>query len=460
MAFFELYLFLTFVVVSSGVVWGTVRYNDTLHPLIFLMPAAGFMYVIRPWSLYRDGALDQFFLPDQLAFVQGFNLACVTALAVGCIAGSRGLKRDPRRVDQHHYLSTPAWNERLFQLAIVLGGLGLLVYVYGLYNVGGFVAAYDAPKGGGWAATGYLRDFSILVVPAIILLFMSRRGSLWRARHAILLIVFSSPLLIHGLLSARRGPTFMGIASIGVSWYLNRHDRPSLWQMLAAGFAVGVLLLVLVTFRSQIYLGSSFLTGQGPSTTEIVEKSLERTDQADYGNEFVYGSFVLLGAGNNQSFYWGRRYLTYIFIRPIPSALWPSKYSDVGMEDLRQNAGTLVQAANIPVEQLPKGAAPGFAADLYLEFWWFAVAAAFGIGWIYGVFWRRNLTHGGWWRIVFAALLVFSLYLITQTMEAALFRFLEVLIPTSLGWAMIYPQVHASRRAMSRPAQSGAPFSD
>lgn len=439
MAFFELFLSLTLIAVAGGIVWGAYRYNDTLHPLIFLASASGFMYVIRPWSLYRDEALDQFFLPQELAFIQGFNLVCVVALIAGCIVGSQGIRRDTTRVDQYQYFSTQAWKDRLLHLALALGGIGLLLYVYGLYNVGGFVAAYDNPKGGGWATTGYLRDFSILVVPATILLFMSRRGSLWKVWHKTLLFVFSSPLLVHGLLSARRGPTFMGIVSIGIGWYLNRHHRPSLWQMLTAGTAVGILLLALVTFRGEIYLGSSFFKGEGPSAREMIEQSLDRTDQADYGNEFIYGSYILLGAQDEQSFYWGRRYLTYVFIRPIPSALWPTKYSDVGMEELLQNAGTFVQAANIPADKLPKGAAPGFTADLYLEFWWFAIAAAFAIGWVYGFFWRRNLTYGGWWRVMFAVLLVLSLYLITQTVEAGLFRFLEILLPTTLGWMIIHP---------------------
>jgi hypothetical protein len=432
---FEALLTITAAVVAGGVAWGAYGHNDTLHPLIFLMPAAGFMYVIRPWSLYRDGALEEFFTAAELTFIQGFSLACVAALAFGCVWGSRHLRRDANRLDLHSYLSSTTSDAQLYRLALTLGGIGILLYLYGLYNVGGFVAAYNAPKGGGWAATGYLRDFKILVVPAIILLFMSRGKTQWRSQHTLLVALFSSPLLIHGLLSARRGPTFMGIVCVVVSWYLSRHTRPVLWKVLAGGAATGILLLVLVTFRGQIYLGSSFFGGEGPTPTFVIEQGLERTDEAKYGNEYIYGGYSLLGASRKQDFYWGKRYLTYVFIRPIPSALWPSKYEDVGMGEVNQNAGTLIRASGIPTERLPMGAAPGFAADLYLEFWWFALLATMGIGWLYGFAWRRNVTHGGWWRVLYVTLLVFSLYLVAQTMEAVLFRFLEVLIPTTLGWA-------------------------
>jgi hypothetical protein len=330
-------------------------------------------------------------------------------------------------------------------MSLVFGGIGTLLYIYGLYNVGGFVQAYSTAKGGGWAASGYLRDFKILVVPAIVLLYLSRGKNEWRPLHTALLVLFSSPLLVHGLLGARRGPTFMGITVLVAGWYITRHRRPKLWQVLMGGVGVGLLLLVLVTFRSQIYIGSSFLTGEGPAPTQVVQESLERTDKASYGNEYVYGGLSALGARARGDFFWGARYMAYVFVRPIPSAIWPTKYQDVGVGEITGNAGTMAFARAESGRQVPAGAAPGFASDLYLEFGWGAVLAAFLIGALYGWVWRRHLTTGGFWTVIHVALLVFSVYLISQTMEAVIFRFLEVYLPTLMGWKYLGNHYLASR---------------
>ena len=122
------------------------------------------------------------------------------------------------------------------------------------------------------------------------------------------------------------------------------------------------------------------------------------------------------------------------------------------MEEMLANAGTLVSSQHVPAEKLPKGAAPGFASDLFIEFGWGAVAAALLVGWIYGVIWRRHLTHGGLWVVVYAGLLAFSLFFVVQTMGAALFRFLEILIPTAVGWWILEGEHVRARRRQQRLA--------
>jgi hypothetical protein len=323
-------------------------------------------------------------------------------------------------------------------MALLLGAVAVGLYAFGLSNVGGFVEAYDSVKGGGRASSGYLRDFTLLAIPAILLLFLNRRSyrsiTFWAS-----IALFNFPLLIHGLLSARRGPTFMGLATLAVGGYLSRNRRPSAISVILGGAGVGLLLLVLVTFRSEIYLGSSFLqVGEGPSLGEVVTRTIEQRSEADAGNEFVYGSYVVLQAREENDHYWGTRYLTYAFIRPIPGFLWPTKYQDVGMESLFVNAGTMGSSADPDSESTytdaPAGAAPGFIGDLYVEFSWGAVVAAFFLGWLFGFFWRRALVRGGIWYVVHVCALVLSLYFVAQTFEAIFFRFLVITIPTVLLW--------------------------
>jgi hypothetical protein len=431
--FFLLTGFIAAMAVAAVLV-SHVYYRDTLHPLILTIPVSTFLYVYMPIDLYLDGELLRYFDPDELGYVQGLNVACLAALGLGVVVGSRRVRRDDHRRDVHFFQLTDAWQSRLYTLTLVLGGIGFLLYVYQLSNAGGFVAAYDTPKGGGRAASGYLRDFTILTLPAVILLFLSRFRKVWRLRDTVLVILFSSPHLVHGLLSARRGPTFLGIVVLVAGWYLARYRRPKLWKLFAGGAALGTLLLILVTFRGEIYLGSEFFTAP-PEIGEVVGKSVGKSTEASYGNEFVYGTQAVLLADEVDHHFWGTRYLTYLFIRPIPGFLWPTKYQDVGMEALLSNAGVIPFDAGAEItESIPPGAAPGFVADFFVEFAWGAIFAALAVGIAFGTLWRYNLLYGGVWTVIYGSMIGLSLYFVTQTFGAFLFRALEIGIVVYVAW--------------------------
>jgi len=454
MAAFQVFTGYIAVLAVLGVLTAYAYYRDTLHPLLVLLPAASYIYVYMPVELYTSGALTKYLGLEELGMVQGLNAACLTALFLGCIVGSGGLQREQDRRDVHHLQMTPAWRQRLYVLSLTLGGIGLLLYFYNLSNAGGFVSAYSHAKGGGHAASGYLRDFTILTLPAVILLFMSRARQSWRARDTALTVLFVLPQLGHGLLSARRGPTFMGIATIVVGWYLIRYKRPALWTILGGGAATAVLLLLLVTFRGQIYLGSDFFSQL--QVEDAIEKSVESSTEGSYGNTFIYGSQAVILARDYEYHYWGKRYLTYVFIRPVPSAIWPDKYRDVGMEAILFNTGVIQKdAAADALNTIPQGAAPGFAADFFVEFGWFAVLAILGVGYAFGMLWRYALVYGGVWTVIYGAMFALSLYFVSQSFGAFLFRFLEVAVVTYVAWGYFYRQ-HFSPK-LSSPRRSVAP---
>jgi hypothetical protein len=75
------------------------------------------------------------------------------------------------------------------------------------------------------------------------------------------------------------------------------------------------------------------------------------------------------------------------------------------------------------------GAAPGIVADMWLEFWWFSLAALFMIGVTYNRIWAKAVQSGGLWIIVYIVASILSVYLVMQTLEAMLFRFLFIVIP-------------------------------
>ncbi len=451
---FEVYTSLVCVIIVLGTGWGVLGARDTLHPLVYLMPMAGFIYVYMPLDLYGTDFLFWHFTKPEIEFVQRYNFLSVAALALGCYWSSR---KPRRRTTPPVSIDTPYWRRRLWQFSLLLGGLGVLAYAYQIANVGGLVEAYDTVKGGGWATSGYIRDTTILVVPGIGFLYLSRASRDWNRWHWVFLAVMSSPLLLHGLLGARRGPTFMGLATLGGGWYLAHRTRPRFSTVLTAGAGVGILLLVLVAFRGQIYLGSDFWSGGGPPISEMVESAFESRTTTDFENEFLYGAYVVRNAHETGDHWWGRRYLTQVFVRPIPSAIWPGKYADVGMSAITENSGMLGREGRDAHPEIPRGAAPGFAASAYVEWAWGGVLFVFLVGWFFGYSWQQAVRWGGIWKINYLALLALSVYFVAQSGLAVLFRYLLIIIPSVMLWqwakAQAPRQTHRQQHGRSKHYQ-------
>lgn len=456
---FELFTLLIAALVIAGVVWAISRARDTLHPLVYLLPMAAFLYVYMPVRLSLKGGLQPYFTPDELVYVQGLNLIGILALLLGSVFGSKGLRRDAGRIDFYSFTMTPHLRRVFLRMGIAFGCFGLLMYAIQLYNVGGFVEAYNTVKGGGWAGSGYIRDLDYMLVPSIVLVYLSRTDEPLRLRHWMLVGLFSFPYAARGLLTARRGPTFLFFAVLFGGWYLTRRRRPSLPTVAVGGSLIGLLLLALVTFRGQIYLGSSFLTGEGPPVDEIVDASLEWATTPSLLNEYMYGTYVVMNAREEEGHYYGRRYLTQAFVRPIPSSIWPNKYEAVGMEEIKFNAGQLLTADANEHPNVPKGAAPGFVASAYVEWGaWGAPLFLFGIGWLYALMWRKSLVKGGVWTVTYVIFLGMSAYFVAQSFYAIFYRLLLMGVPPAVVWYMLRPRArprleHLRQKSVS-PASS------
>lgn len=458
---FEFLLALTAGLIITGTVWGIFRYNDTLHPLVYLLPIAGFIYVYMPAVLYRKGGLQSYFTTGELEFVQSFILLGLGSLFLGAVYGSKQLRRNPSRTDVFSFVITDDIRRRSLRLGIVLGAVGLLSYSYQLYNVGGFIEAYDSVKAGGWAASGYLNDLDYMLVPAIALVYLSQTDRRLEIRHWVLVGFFSFPFAARGLLTARRGPTFVFFGVLIGGWYLVRRRRPAIPTLAAGGTLIGLIMLALVTFRGQIYLGGSFLTRGPPQTEEIVESSLEWATTPSLLNEYMYGSYVVLNAREKDEHYWGLRYLTQLFVRPIPSSFWPNKYESVGMEEINVNAGQLLTADISEHPEVPEGAAPGFVGSAYVEWGlWLAPVFLFGVGWLYACIWRKTLVEGGMWSVMYVILLTMSVYIVAQSFYAVFYRLLLMGIPPVLGWYALRLGSSPSRSELRRRPASPVPASE
>ena len=395
--------------------------RDVFHPLVFIMPMMAFIYGWMPLRLLAEDALAGFFDGEQLLMVQTLNVLGAIVFAGACLAASAGARRSRESVPP----LPVATCARLRIGGAIVGSIGLACWTISIVNVGGFTAAFSNSYGGGWDDSGYIRDCNLLLLVAVLLLVAAIASEGPRFLNVLFAGMFGLPWLTQALLTARRGPTFAICVVVLMGWYLNRNRRPPAVAMMVCGFLLGWLVLFLVANRGSIYLGSDF--DVQTDVSNIVEK-------ADTGNEYIYGAGSVISADRRGHYFWMRRYLAQLFIRPIPSAMWPTKYEDFGVPELLTNAGTGEGFADALGWVGAVGSAPGIVADLFIELWWLALAALAVLGWCYGWVWRKAVTGGAAWSSQYAILAALSLYLVMQTMEAVIFRTLLLSVPTWVIW--------------------------
>ncbi len=444
---FELLLVLTGAAIGLALLCAYDGSEDILHPIIFLGPMMFFLYVWMPTRLYIDGHLDGFLDGDQLVFAQTLNLLGVCAMLAGVL--SVGFAR--RSTAATCVELPPRTGLRLVIGGCVVGTVGLGCWGIAIINVGGFVDAFSKSYAGGWDDSGYIRDGSLLLVAGVLLILA---GSAWRMRalYTTLTAIFALPWITQALLTSRRGPTFAIVTVLAMGWYLTRGRRPASIAVILAGGMMGYLVLFLVTNRNNIHLGADLQDDMNTDVTQFVEG-------ADTGNEYIYGAGSIFAAQRRDHYFWGRRYLAQLLVRPIPSSVWPTKYEDFGVPELLNNAGTGEGFEDALGWQGAIGSAPGIVADTWIEFHWLNLPFLFLLGVGYGYTWKKAIQKGGPWNTQFAILSALSIYMIMQTMEAIIFRSLELSIPSWLIWNWAL-KASADRELQAQspdPAASGRP---
>jgi hypothetical protein len=425
-------------VVGLAMLYAYTQSKDVFHPLMFIGPMMAFMYAWMPMKLASKGFLDGFFQPDQLIFVQWINLAGVAFLVLGCLSIPCRLPRMPLQEAR----VSPS---KLVIGGIVLGCLGVAAWLVAVMNSGGITAAFSSSYAGGWDDNGYVRDGALLMFPAVLLILAASFRQRFRVLNFCLVAFFIAPWIFQAVFTARRGPTFMIAVILGFGWYLNHRTRPSLLLTAACGTVLGLLMLFLVVNRQNIYIGSD--RDMTVDVTAAVEKP-------DSGNEFIYGAGGILSAEQRNSFYWGRRYLAQIVVRPIPHEIWPTKYEDFGLPEMSHNAGTGEGFAESLGWEGAPGSAPGIIADLWLEFRWLNMPALFLIGRLYCSAWRKAQLQGGPWIACYSIMAALSVYLVMQTMEAVIFRLLILYIPVLIIWRIARVDNVPSPAIPNVPAQA------
>ncbi len=436
---FELLLIAAGLIALAGAVIAFDGSRDVFHPLVFIGPMFAFLYAWMPFELLQHNAFARFFDDGQLEFVQWLNVLGVLAFVLGCLGA--GVRIRKTRFAQRKL--SPRGAQRLLVAAAVIGGMGLLCWGITIHNVGGFTQAFGTSYAGGWDDNGYVRDGSLLLLVGVMLAVTSLSSGGPRLIGISLLLAFALPWSASALLMGRRGPTFGLIVVLLMSWYFNRGKRPPLFTFGLGGLALGWLVLFLVTNRQNLYIGSDFHMKTDVSTM---------VDKADTGNEFIYGSGTVLATQQRDHYFWMRRYLAQVMVRPIPSSIWPTKYEDFGVPELLHNAGTGEGFADALGWRGAPGSAPGIVADLWVEVWWFAILLMAVLGWSYGQVWRKAVTRGGVWTLQYIVISALSIYLVMQTMEAVIFRTLLLSVPCWIAYRQVEKRVRLrSKRRLFMP---------
>lgn len=419
---FSFLLILVALLTLGGIALSFDSSRDVFHPFLYLGPMLFLLYAWMPFQLLRADGLAQFFDRDQLVHVQLLNALGVAAFAACCILPGLGMRRfrSPGPLQL-----TPRVANRLLLSAYVLGLVGLACWMITIINVGGFVQAFSSSYAGGYDDSGYVRDGAMLLLVGVLLAATVLAANGPRLASCIALALFGLPWLASAVLMGRRGPTFGFAVVVLMGWFLGRGKRPPVLLTAGAGMLLGWLVLFLVTNRQSIYLGSDF---------NVKTDVAEIVDKPQTGNEFIYGTGSVLSAEKRDHYFWMRRYLAQVLIRPIPSSVWPDKYADFGVPELLHNAGTGEGFGPTLGWEGAVGSAPGIIADLWLEVWWFAVPVMGVLGWIYGAVWRKAVVHRGAWSAFYIILSALSIYLVMQTMEAVIFRTIELGLPCWLAW--------------------------
>jgi hypothetical protein len=398
------------------------RYRDPFHPLIYLLPQMAFLYGYLPMQLANtDGFyFDQYLNSDTLEFYQFIAILLVGSLAFGVRVGGRSYRpvgnavvRDRLRIPRQGGLLA----------ALIFGLIGVAAWVDTLQIAGGFVDAYSKAYGGGWSSNGYIIEATRIGIVGSLFVFLSSRGKLRVLDLAILLLCLT-PTLVDAFLGARRGPAFIGLVLLFGSYIYFTGKRVSVAVLIGGGFAVGLIMLLLVSQRSNIYLGSTGISLSDPT-------SALRTGDS---NEYLIGAAVVQYAQKYGVFY-GAREVVWLIARVIPGTFWPTIYDDLprvfGVSvDLRVTGGIDRSGIATVTGWTPAlGSAEGFVGSLWLEFGWLSVFAAMAIGFAYGRIWKAA-KHDASLQPTYMLMIAFSVYLVMQALDPWLYRLLLFGLPT------------------------------
>jgi len=449
---------LSALIISGFALYAYYRYRDAFHPAVFTAPLMAGGYGIWPLILNRDGDLARLIGDAELASVQTYYLVALVLFYLAMVLRVRkklpvGDSLSPWR-ELANTVEGKRTRARLLRLSMILGFLAFAAYWWSIYNVGGFSEAYSRYKGGGYSRSGYIGEATLLAYPAALIYALTRQGRGFRVVDWMLLLLIISPNLFQGTFGVRRGPLFISLATIFVSWIVARGRLPGLFR---TGAAIGSIMAAVGFVWSQRrtwFRGDSDVGGAGGLGTSL----LPDADQLSQ-NDYVSGVGSAMITDYYNAFFWGKRWLVDVIIRPIPKQLWPEKYKDVGAywkEGANPTGFSELDQLNVLGFHLPAGHSIGVLSDLYSEWWWFALIFVFLLGYFLRWLWVQHRTVGQVWTALFLAAIGLCVYLPSQSFSAWYQRFMIMAIGTMFAWRWVVGR--DLRQRAERPAVGTRPF--
>ena len=430
---------LSALVVFCFALYAYYLYRDAFHPAVFTAPLMAGGYGIWPLILNREGDLARLMGDSELAYVQTYYLVALALFYLAMVLNVRkklpaGDSLSPWR-ELANTVEGKRTRARLLRLSLILGFLALAAYWSSIYNVGGFSEAYSRYKGGGYSRSGYIGEATLLAYPSAMIYALVRQGKGFRAVDWMLMLLIISPNLFQGTFGVRRGPLFISLATLFVSWIVARGRLPGI---IRTGVAISMIMgaVGFVWTNRRVWFSSEPGADRPAGLASTLLPDADQLSQNDYVSGV--GSAMITEYYN--AFFWGKRWLVDVVIRPIPKQLWPEKYKDVGAywkEGANPTGFSELDQLNVLGFPLPAGHSIGVLSDLYSEWWWFALIFVFLLGLFLRWLWIRHRTIGQVWTALFLAAIGLCVYLPSQSFSAWYQRFMIMAIGTMFAWRWV-----------------------
>ncbi len=449
----DLYLLLTALTILGSLFASYRRTRDPMSPLVVFAPMLFYAYVFHSYAVISHPNFKSFLPnPSDVEFVLTVNLLCILGFCMG-VCHYRRSSTDQKRFQILEQETSSAVRYRFFQLGMLLGTMAFVSFWYMVMSMGGPLKMLYLAKPAFGKHSGYLGEMPMLTFPALFLLAAAWQGKRLTLSRLICVIYVASTQVSTAIIGKRRGTIFITVATLAAFWYVVKNKKPN-WKVMISGVcALGLVLLYVAANRS-----SNSLLNIGESATDRLVATLSASDLTG-GDEFISAAGVIITSDRFDFHYMGKRFLVTLFIRPIPSFIWPSKWEFFGMRDLKYRPGGGGMDRELWLEAVgyraTSGSATGFAADAFLEWSWGCFIACYILGRGFGWLWKKWVSVGGVWTVLYAEAMILSVFLPSQSLSAWLYRFLLLSIPT----AIVFSVLRVSRpRATTLSNQSPIPM--
>ena len=432
----DLYLLLTALAILISLFISYRRTRDPLSPLMIFAPMLGYAFCFHVYVVISHPKFSSF-LPNtaNVEFVLSVHLLSITAFCAGICY----YRRSPTDQQQFQILDREASarvRSRFLELGIILGTMACVSFWWMIFSVGGPLKLLYQSKPSFGHNPGYLGEMPMLAFPALFLMAAAWQGQRLNFQRLMLAIYVASTQISMSIIGKRRGTIFITVASLAAFWHIVKNQKPNWKAMIAGVCALGLVLLYIAANRS-----SGTLLDFGEGSTQRLATTLMHAGDLEGGDEFISAAGVILTSDRFQNHYWGKRFFVTLFIRPIPSFIWPSKWTFFGLNALRTQPGGGGMSKNLWMEavgyETTGGSATGFLADAFLEWSWGGIIACYCLGRGFGWLWKKWVSRGGVWTVIYAEAMILSIFLPSQSLGAWLYRFLLLSIPTMFAFKLL-----------------------